>query len=243
MIVIQYQIDEKNTESCCYAGTQEPHLRGAACGRIEGNEAHHRRSVAHHPRRPLHGYHRPERRGQVDAGQAHHGRRARDERPDPAGRRGHYRPVHLRARQEGHRLRFPTARTLQGHEGEEAAGHRGRQEAADARVQRVPGEGGPVLGQLPHARGGQEPVRRRGEAHRDRHHPRARPEAGHLRRARGGHRPVELRPPDRDVPRHPRGARRSSGSCSNASASRCRRVAFSSKFQTNVVMPSSLSHG
>ena len=52
---------------------------------------------------------------------------ARDERPDPAGRRGHHRPVHLRARQEGHRLRFPTARTLQGHEGEEAAGHRGRQ--------------------------------------------------------------------------------------------------------------------
>lgn len=34
-MIIQYQIDEKNTESCCYAGTQEPHLRGAACGRIE----------------------------------------------------------------------------------------------------------------------------------------------------------------------------------------------------------------
>ena len=56
----------------------------------------------------------------------------------------------------GHRLRLPAAGPLQGHEGEEAAGHRRRQEAAHARLQRVPGEGGPVLGELPHPRGGQD---------------------------------------------------------------------------------------
>ena len=51
----------------------------------------------------------------------------------------------------------------------------------------------PMLGELPHPRGGQVAVGRRGEAHRDRHHFSPRPEAGHLRRARGRHRPVELR--------------------------------------------------
>ena len=59
-------------------------------------------------------------------------------------------------------------------------------------------------------RGGRVAVRRRGEAHRDRHHFGPRPEAGHLRRARGRHRFVELRQAHRDVPRHPRGPRRRS---------------------------------
>ena len=50
------------------------------------------------------------------------------------------------------------------------------------------------------------PLRRGGQAHRDRHHPGPERRPDDLRRAGGGHRPVVLRPAHRDLPAAPRRA-------------------------------------
>ena len=147
--------------------------------------------------------------GKSTLGQAHHGHRGahRAARSSSTAEDITDKSITERARL-GIGYGFQQPARFQRHEGEEVARHRRRQEAAHARLQRVPLEGGPVLGELPHPRGGQVAVGRRGEAHRDRHHFGPRPDAGHLRRARGRHRFVELRQAHRDVPRHPRRPRR-----------------------------------
>ena len=119
-------------------------------------------------------HHRTQRRRQVHAGQAHHGHReAHRAARSSVERRGHHGPVHHRARPPGHRLRLPAAGPLQGHEGEEAA-----RSSPPARscpcspCNEYLLEGGPVRRRATSTREvDKSPVRRRGEAHRDRHHP------------------------------------------------------------------------
>ena len=88
----------------------------------------------------------------------------------------------------GHQLRLPAAPPVQGADGPQPADHRLRgREAVQGPVLPVPDEGGPVRQRLPGPGGGRLPLRRRGEAHRDRHHPGPQQPADDLRRAGGGH--------------------------------------------------------
>ena len=75
--------------------------------------------------------------------------------------------------QSGHQLRLPAAPPVQGADGAGPAGPwpPGNEKLIQGPVLPVPDQGGPVRQRLPGPGGGRLPLRRRGQAHRDRHHP------------------------------------------------------------------------
>ena len=156
----------------------------------------------HHPRPQAGGLHRPQRRRQDHAGQGHHGPGHAHRRPDPLQRRGRHAPVHHRARAGcGISYGFQQPPRFKGiTRARPADDRRGRGQAQQGRVLRVPDQGGPVRQRLSGPRGGRRPSpAARSSASRS---PRILARSGQtddLRRAGGRHRPVELRAPDRDL--------------------------------------------
>ena len=93
-----------------------------------------------------------------------------------------------------HQLRLPAARALQGHHGSMTCCSiaAGQARSPWARPASYLSRGRHVRARLRPPRGERQPLRRRAQAHRDRHDTGPRHQALALRRARGRHRPLEL---------------------------------------------------